>query len=73
MITISKNEIINQTGYSPSVAGRIIREAKQVMVKRGYKFYENKRLSRVPLEVVNQMLGIELKGSEVIGNIQKTR
>ncbi|ANZ99525.1 hypothetical protein BFC22_05210 [Carnobacterium divergens] len=73
MITISKDEIMVQTGYTPSVAGRIIREAKQCMVNEGYNFYANKRLNRVPVEVVNLLLGIELKGSEYIGNISTER
>lgn len=71
MNTITKKEIMEQTGYSFAVASRIIREAKIIMVKQGYLFYANKRLNRVPLDTVNQMLGLELKGSESIGYIQK--
>jgi len=74
MLTISKNEIMMQTGFTDSVAGRIVREAKQRMVKDGYSFYANKRLNRVPVEVVNKMLAIELQGSEgYIGNVQTKR
>lgn len=73
MITISKNEIMVQTGYTHSIASRIIREAKQYMVNEDYNFYANKRLNRVPVEVVNRMLGLELKGSEYIGNIPAER
>ncbi|MDK1733317.1 DUF3173 domain-containing protein [Dellaglioa algida] len=70
MLSIGKEEIMEQTGYSPAVAGRIIRECKQKLVAEGYKFYANKRLSRVPLDTVNHMLGITLTGSEAIGNVQ---
>ncbi|WP_257821619.1 DUF3173 domain-containing protein [Salipaludibacillus agaradhaerens] len=74
MLTINKREIMEQTGFTESVAGRIVREAKQIMVNDGYSFYANKRLNRVPVEVVNKMLAIELQGSEgYIGNVQAER
>lgn len=69
MLMIDKEEIMKQTGFTKSVAGRIIREAKQEMVRKGYNFYANKRLSRVPLEIVNHLLAVELQGSEYIGNV----
>ena len=34
------------------------------MVKKGYPFYSSKRLSFCPLDVVNDMLGLDLKGIE---------
>ena len=46
------------------MASRIIREGKQEMVKKGYPFYDNKRLNFCPVLVVNEMLGLDLKGSE---------
>lgn len=38
MNIITKDEIIEQTGMTKSVASRIIREGKQEMVKKGYPF-----------------------------------
>ncbi|MCB5240039.1 DUF3173 family protein [Niallia circulans] len=74
MLTINKREIMEQTGFTDSVAGRIVREAKKAMVEAGFNFYANKRLSRVPVEVVNKILAMELKGSDgYIGNIQTER
>ncbi|ARE27081.1 DUF3173 family protein [Lactococcus cremoris] len=64
MKVITKEEIIAQTGISKSVASRVIREGKQEMVKRGYPFYSSKRLSFCPLDIVNDMLGLDLKGLE---------
>lgn len=64
MKIITKEEIIAQTGISKSVASRVIREGKQEMVKKGYPFYSSKRLSFCPLDVVNDMLGLDLKGVE---------
>lgn len=59
MITITKQDIID-LGYSNSYATNIIREAKQIMVKKGYTFYHSRKLNRVPREVVEEMLGITL-------------
>lgn len=64
MNIITKDEIIEQTGMTKSVASRIIREGKQIMVKKGYPFYDNKRLNFCPVIVVNEMLGLDLKGSD---------
>lgn len=61
MNIITKGEIMEQTGMTKAVASRIIREGKQIMVKRGYPFYANKRLNFCPVSVVNEMLGLNLK------------
>lgn len=74
MLTINKREIMEQTGFTESVAGRIVREAKQIMVENGYNFYANKRLNRVPVDVARKIVAMELKGSEgYIGNLQAER
>lgn len=64
MNIITKNEIMEQTGMTKAVASRIIREGKETMVKKGYPFYDNKRLNFCPVSVVNEMLGLDLKGNE---------
>ncbi|MFK4925359.1 DUF3173 family protein [Lactococcus garvieae] len=64
MHIITKKEIMEQTGITKSVASRIIREGKIAMVEKGYLFYANKRLNFCPATVVNEMLGLDLKGSE---------
>lgn len=58
--TISKNELM-QLGYKQHTSVSIIRQAKQIMVKQGYAFYNNKRLGRVPISVVEEILGITLQ------------
>jgi len=40
--TISKTELM-KLGYKEHTAISIIRQAKQIMVKQGYAFYNNKR------------------------------
>ena len=59
MITITKQDLI-ALGYGNSFATTIIRDAKQIMVKRGFTFYEARKLNRVPCEVVEGILGITL-------------
>lgn len=59
--TISKNDL-EKMGYRPHTASTIIRQAKQIMVQRGYPFYNNKRLGYVPCSVVEEIIGFSLKG-----------
>ena len=58
--TMSKNELM-QLGYKEHTSVAIIRQAKQTMVKQGYAFYNNKRLGRVPISVVENILGISIQ------------
>lgn len=73
MLTICKKELMLQTGFTDAVAGRVIREAKKEMVAKGFNFYANKRLGRVPVAVVNQIIALQLQGSEFIGNVSQAR
>lgn len=60
--TISKTELM-KLGYKEHTAISIIRQAKQIMVKQGYAFYNNKRLGRVPKSVVENILGISIQAN----------
>lgn len=64
-MTITKSDLIN-LGYKENTARVIIRQAKDIMVQRGYSLYENKRLGRVPIGVVEEIIGCSLNG--VINN-----
>ncbi|WP_431768835.1 DUF3173 domain-containing protein [Senegalia massiliensis] len=57
---ITKNDLIEKLGFGPSQSSDIIRKAKYLMVNKGYGYYENRRLGRVPIEAVEEILGIEL-------------
>ncbi|MDL2212162.1 DUF3173 domain-containing protein [Erysipelotrichaceae bacterium OttesenSCG-928-M19] len=59
MNTITKQDLI-ELGYGNSFATDIIREAKEIMVKKGYPFYQSRKLNRVPCDVVEDILGITL-------------
>lgn len=47
-------------GLSKGTAYSVLRQAKYIMVERGFDFYDNKRLGAVPTEVVSEILGVEL-------------
>lgn len=62
--TVSKQELI-ALGYKPHTASTIIRQTKKIMVQRGYPFYQNKRLGHVPRNVVEEIIGVSLKGEQL--------
>ena len=57
--TITKDDLVN-FGYKEHTATDLIRQAKQVMISKGYPIYNNRRLGRVPRETVEQILGVSL-------------
>ncbi len=59
IITITRKNLI-ALGYGPSFSRDIIRQAKCLMVQKGYSFYNTKKLGRVPVEAVEEILGITL-------------
>ena len=56
MKTITKDDLV-KIGYPLGTAQGIIREAKCKLVNNGIIFYKNRRLGRVPLHVVEEILG----------------
>ena len=57
--TMNKEDLIKM-GYNPYTAVSIIRQAKQIMVQKGYAFYNNRRLGHVPIVAVEEILGVSL-------------
>ena len=66
MTMVTKNEL-QEIGFGPSQSSDIIRKAKCLMVKKGYGYY-NRRLGCVPMEAVEEILGISLSESQVNKN-----
>lgn len=58
-MTITKNELI-ELGFGASQSSDIIRKAKRLMVNKGYGYYDNRRLGRVPIEAVEEILGLKI-------------
>lgn len=65
IITITRKDLMN-LGYGPSFSRDIIREAKCLMVQKGYGFYNTKKLGRVPVEAVEEILGITLSQTDLL-------
>lgn len=59
MLTVTKQDIIDLR-YGTSFAADIIRQSKLIMVDRGYPFYQSRKVNRVPVDVVEEILGITL-------------
>ena len=57
MTTITRKEL-ELLGFGTSQSSDIIRKAKRLMVNKGYGYYDNRRLGRVPVEAVEEILGI---------------
>lgn len=70
MLTLTKKDLI-ALGYGNSYASSIIRQAKHLMVKKGFTFYDTRKLGRVPVESVEDILGIQLT-AEVLSEIGNT-
>ncbi|AYB40071.1 DUF3173 domain-containing protein [Brevibacillus laterosporus] len=69
--TITKTELVN-IGYKEHTAVSLIRQAKIVMVQKGYPIYNNRRLGRVPRDVVESILGVTLETEiDIDGNTNK--
>lgn len=61
---VSKKHLID-AGFPPSTASTIVRQAKHSMVQQGYEFYAGKRVSMVPLQAIQTIIGdIDLSETE---------
>ena len=60
MDTITRQDLVG-LGYKSETSRKIIAQAKSILIKRGYIFYDNIRLGRVPIEVVEEILGLHIK------------
>lgn len=60
--TVCKDDLI-KLGYKKYQAISLIRQSKAIMVQKGCPYYNNKRLGRVPRDVVESILGVSLVGN----------
>lgn len=56
---VQYQDLVN-LGFTVGASRNLIKQAKHVMVRRGFDFYNNKRLGTVPLEVVEEILGTKI-------------
>lgn len=59
MQTVTKQELID-LGFGPSQSADIIRKAKYVMLNKGFTYYSSRRLGRVPVSAVEEILGFSI-------------
>lgn len=64
MVTLTKKDLV-ELGYGNSFASDIIRQAKQLMIEKGHTYYQSRKLDRVPVEAVEELLGITLTNKQV--------
>ena len=64
-VMITKSELL-KLGFGPSQSSDIIRKAKCLMVNKGYGYYSNRRLGCVPIEAVEEILGVQMERPEVL-------
>lgn len=57
-MTMTVQDIMD-LGFSKWTSYNILRQAKHIMVERGFDFYDNKGLGTVPTTVVTEILGLE--------------
>lgn len=56
---ITKADLI-KISFTKSTAQGIIREARALMIQKGFSFYNNKRLGNVPKEAIEEITGLKL-------------
>lgn len=64
MVTLTKKDLV-ELGYGNSFASDIIKHAKQLMIEKGHTYYQSRKLDRVPVEAVEELLGITLTNKQV--------
>ncbi len=57
---VDKNDLMALTGYSQTQCKKLIRKAKVNFVANGFSWYDNKRVGRVPLKTIEDILGFRL-------------
>ncbi|WP_216656303.1 MULTISPECIES: DUF3173 domain-containing protein [unclassified Enterococcus] len=62
--TMTRSDLM-ALGYGPSFSRDIIRQAKYLMIEKGFGFYKTKKLGRVPVEAVEEILGIKFSQEEL--------
>ena len=57
--TVTKNDFV-ALGFSEGTSKRIIRQGKELLIARGFRVYQNKRVSTIPATVATELLGFDI-------------
>lgn len=60
MSTVAKEDVV-KLGFKPYQSERVIREAKILLVQRGYLFYKGSKVRRVPKNIAEEMLNVKFE------------
>lgn len=58
--TVNKNDLV-ALGFSEGTSKRIIRQGKELLITRGFRVYQNKRIGTIPTE----LLGFDVQNSSL--------
>ena len=48
-------------GFSEGTSKRIIRQGKELLVARGFRVYQNKRIGTIPATIATELLGFDVQ------------
>ena len=57
---VISDKYLIEMGYNKATAQRIIRQSRELLVQRGYTFYNRNRLMIVPKSIVSEILGVNV-------------
>lgn len=61
-VMVDKTDLI-ALGFSASKSADIIRSAKRLMVSKGFGFYGSRKVGRVPVSAVAEIIGVDPVGA----------
>lgn len=63
---ITKNDLM-KLGFSSWQGMMLVKQAKTKLANQGLTWYESKGLGRVPLETVEEILGVKIDEASLVG------
>lgn len=64
-------EDLKKLGFGNYQAYMLVKQGKALMVQKGYGYYASKGLGRVPVEVIEEILGTKLDFEELENNAEE--
>lgn len=62
--TVNKNDLV-ALGFSEGTSKRIIRQGKELLIERGFRVYQNKRIGTIPATIATELLGFDVQNSSL--------
>lgn len=58
--TVNKNDLVS-LGFTEGTSKRIIKQGKELLIARGFKLYQNKRIGTIPATIATELLGFDIQ------------